>query len=138
MDARALLTVLRTRGVALEPSPEGIRYAAPHGAFTPELRAEVAAHKAELLVLLTRAEPLPATFDADMGAPVAVWLRGTVIGDVWLVADAETLAEQPDIVRSALPVIFFDEVAALRGKTADELRAIGVVKSVLPTARVLQ
>ena len=65
-------------------------------------------------------------------------LRNTVICDVWLVADAETLAENPDIIRSGLPVFFFDEIEMLRGKTPAELKATGMVKAEFPTSRVLQ
>jgi hypothetical protein len=74
----------------------------------------------------------------DAGELAAVKLRNTVIGDVWLVRDAETLADNPDIIRSGLPVFFFDEVEQLRGKTPAELQAIGLVKTVFPTGRVLQ
>lgn len=70
--------------------------------------------------------------------PAAVLLRGTVIGDVWLVADTEALAEYPDILRSGLPVFLFEEVAQLRGKTLEELKAIGMLKAEFPTSRVLQ
>jgi hypothetical protein len=76
--------------------------------------------------------------DADTGELAAVKLRNTVICDVWLVADAETLAENPDIIRSGLPVFFFDEIEMLRGKTPAELKAIGMVKAEFPTSRVLQ
>jgi hypothetical protein len=76
--------------------------------------------------------------DADAGELVAVKLRGTIIGDVWLVADAETLAANPDLLRSGLAVFFFDEVQQLRGKTVQELKAIGMVKAEFPTSRVLQ
>jgi hypothetical protein len=86
-------------------------------------------------VSTTPAEP---TFDADAGELAAVKLRNTLIGDVWLVADPEALAEHPDIIRAGLPVFFFDEVEMLRGKTPAELKAIGMVKAEFPTSRVLQ
>ncbi len=65
-------------------------------------------------------------------------LRNTVIGDVWLVADSEALGEHPDIIRSGLPVFWFDEVEKLRGKTPAELKAIGMVKATFPTSWLLQ
>ena len=65
-------------------------------------------------------------------------LRGTIIGDCWLVADHDALAEYPQILRTGLPLIFFDEVEQLRGKTAVELQMIGLIKSVYPGGRVLQ
>lgn len=133
MHASELLITLRTLGVTLFPTPEGIRYEAPTGALTPELRVAVAAHKPELVRLLSTP-----TLDADAGELVAAKLRNTAIGDVWLVADADALAEQPDIIRGGLPVFFFDELRQLRGKTAAELKVIGMVKAVFPTGRVLQ
>lgn len=68
----------------------------------------------------------------------AALLRNTAMGDLWLVSDEETLVDHPDILRSGLPVIFFDEVEQLRGKTLEELRALGAVKASFPTSRVLQ
>lgn len=79
-----------------------------------------------------------AGFDATAGDIAAVKLTNTIVGDVWLIADAENLADHPDIIRAGLPVFFFDEVEQLRGKTAAELRAIGMVKAVFPTSLVLQ
>lgn len=78
------------------------------------------------------------TFDLDTTEITAVKLVNTSIGDVWLVADTDALAEHPDIIRSGLPVFLFEEVETLRGKTPEELRAIGMVKAVFPTGRVLQ
>jgi hypothetical protein len=79
-----------------------------------------------------------ATLDADAGELVAVKLAGTIIGDVWVVRDDDTLAASPDIVRAGLPVLFFDEIERLRGKTLEELKAIAAVKATFPTGRVLQ
>lgn len=84
------------------------------------------------------AAPEVSTFDADTGELTAVKLTRTVMGDVWLVADDDALAENPSIIRSGLPVFFFDEVERLRGKTPEELKAIGMVKATFPTSRVLQ
>jgi hypothetical protein len=81
--------------------------------------------------------PVP-TLDVDAGNLAAVKLRATVIGDVWLVADDDALADNLDIIRSGLPVFFFDEIAQLRGKTPTELKAIAMIKTEFPTSRVLQ
>lgn len=83
-------------------------------------------------------QPETPTFDADAGDLAAVLLRATVIGDVWLVADDDALADHPDILRSGLPVFYFSEVEQLRGKTPEELRAIAMVKRQFPAGRVLQ
>jgi hypothetical protein len=77
-------------------------------------------------------------FDLDAGNIAAVKLAKTVIGDVWLVADDDALADHPDIIRSGLPVFLFSEVEQLRGKTPAELKAIGMVKAAFPRGRVLQ
>ena len=98
----------------------------------------VAAAVLAVPAVIQSAPERPAAFDTDTGELSAVKLVNTVIGDVWLVADTETLAEHPDIIRAGLPVFFFDELEQLRGKTAAELQAIGLVKSVFPTGRVLQ
>lgn len=52
-DGRGFLVLLKARGIVLEAGPGGkIRFDAPAGTFTPELRAAVAEHRAELLELL--------------------------------------------------------------------------------------
>ena len=79
-----------------------------------------------------------ATFDPDAGELVAVKLRKTIVGDCWLVADADALADNPDLLRCGLPLFFFDEMEQLRGKTPAELKAICMVKATFPTGRVLQ
>ena len=139
MTPAGILTELRARGVELIPEGTGLRYRAPKGTPTPELRDALATHKAEVVSLL-RAPTSPAepTFDLDAGTLAAVKLVNAVLGALWLVADTEALAEHPDIIRSGLPVFFFDEADQLRGKTVEELRAIGMVKAEFPTSRVLQ
>lgn len=133
MTPRAMLSELHARGVVLIPEGSALRYLAPKGALTPELRQALIVHKPDLIRLLST----PA-LDAEAGELAAVKLVNTVIGDLWLVADAEALAEHPDIIRSGLPVFFFDELDQLRGKAVEELRTIGMVKAEFPTSRVLQ
>lgn len=133
MTAAALLAELRNRGAAVAVAGARLRIEAPAGTVTPEIREELAAHKPELLRLLSTP-----TLDADAGHVAAVKLRNTAIGDVWLIADAAALADHPDIIRSQLPVFFFDEIEQLHGKTPAELKAIGMIKAIFPTGRVLQ
>lgn len=133
MSPHAVLLEAQRLGINLAAVGHTLRVDAPRGALTPELRRTIAAFKPDLLRLLS-----PPALDADAGELAAVKLRNTLIGDVWLVADAEALAEHPDIIRSGLPVFFFDELEQLRGKTAAELRPIGMVKATFPTSRVLQ
>lgn len=52
MHPASLLAALRTRGIALHPTPQGLKYEAPRGALTPELRAGLVAHKKALIALL--------------------------------------------------------------------------------------
>jgi hypothetical protein len=139
MTAVDVLATLHDRGARVWADGADLVVDAPKGVVTPELRHTLTTHKAELLaVLRTPATLTDPTFDADAGELAAVKLRNTIIGDCWLLADAEALAEHLDIIRSRLPVFFFDEVEMLSGKTLAELKAIGVVKATFPTSRVLQ
>jgi hypothetical protein len=151
MQAAEVLRESRARGIELFVEGDALRYRAPRGALTAELRAALADHKAELLVrlrcsnapkMLTHGcehlNALAEHLSADSGELAAVLLRRTLLGDVWLVADTGALADHPDIIRSGLPVFFFEEISRLRGKTAAELRAVGILKAKFPTGRVLQ
>ncbi len=60
MTTLALLAELRRRGVVLEASGDRLRYRAPAGTMTAELRAALAAHKDALLEVLREASPAPA------------------------------------------------------------------------------
>lgn len=52
MNATALLSDLRARGLRLEPQGDKLRVVAPKGVLTPELAAVVAEHKWELMAAL--------------------------------------------------------------------------------------
>lgn len=52
MTVLELLENLKKRGVDLAPAGESLRYRAPAGALTPDLRQALAAHKAEVLAHL--------------------------------------------------------------------------------------
>jgi len=52
MNPDELVQTLRQSGVALVVEGENLRYRAPAGALTPELRSELAAHKAAILAYL--------------------------------------------------------------------------------------
>lgn len=60
MTLYALLDELRTRGVELTPDGDRLRYRAPQGALTPELKQALAERKPELLVILG-GKPQPTT-----------------------------------------------------------------------------
>lgn len=165
MTPQTLLTELRTRGVVLIPEGSALRYRAPKGALTPDLRKALEEQKAAIMAALSGAEkpkdanraksergnlgsldkttrPPAGPLEADLttGSFCALLLRSAVLDGalVWLVADDGALGEHPDILRSGFPVFFFDEVEQLRGKTPEELRAVAMVKTVFPTGRVLQ
>lgn len=53
MTPQETLAELQRRGVLLEPDGEGLRYQAPRGALTPELRQAMLEGKTELLALVT-------------------------------------------------------------------------------------
>ena len=61
MTAEVLLQELRSRGVRLIPEGDRIRYRAPMGALTPDLKAKLSARKVEVLAALQgeRLQPIP-------------------------------------------------------------------------------
>ena len=69
-----LLTELRRRDISLWRDGDNLRFSAPAGALTPELRAELGAHKAELLEQLAHENapesPIPRA-DRSAGAPLS-------------------------------------------------------------------
>ncbi len=137
MTSAALLEDLHRRGATVAVVGNRLRIEAPAGVISAELVAKLQAHKAELVAALTIRDRA-VTFDPEAGELAAVKLVNTVIGDLWLVRDDDALAEHPDIIRSGVPVFFFDEVEALQGKTPEELREIAMIKTMSPTSRVLQ
>ena len=75
--------------------------------------------------------------DAEQIIVVLIYCH-TLKTHMWLVRDEEALANHPDIIRSGLPVFFFDEVEQLRGKTVKYLQTVAMVKQQCPTSRVMQ
>src|SRR5215207_2501032 len=58
MTAVALLRALARRGVRLSVEAGSLRFTAPRGALTDELRAQVAVQRLSLMALIHRAGPL--------------------------------------------------------------------------------
>src|SRR5688572_11418992 len=56
MTAQELLERLTSRGVRLAATEGRLRFDAPAGVMSPELRRELAQHKPELLVLLAKSD----------------------------------------------------------------------------------
>ena len=52
MSAPALLRELQQRGITLSATGDKIKFVAPRGAMTPDLKAAVAQHKQELITIL--------------------------------------------------------------------------------------
>jgi len=71
----AILTELRNRGVELIPEGKAIRYRAPRGVFTPELRQAVASKKTELLALLSPSPPNPEVCEHITDPELEEWYR---------------------------------------------------------------
>ena len=64
MTSSETLAELDRRGVVLEPNGDKLRYRAPQGALTPELREAMAENKAEILsTLRTVGDGRPAPLD---------------------------------------------------------------------------
>ena len=100
MGAPEILTECRERGIILTANEDWLAFDAPVGALDPELRAELAAHKAEILATLTDWNTLPsrlpsAPFDQKAmaaikaGHAVPVW--SSVLQDwMWWVWDEKS------------------------------------------------
>jgi hypothetical protein len=69
--AAALIDACRNLDIRLEVVDGRLRCDAPQGALDAELRAELTAHKTELLAILTPSQPLPPI--ADVRRIVAGW-----------------------------------------------------------------
>lgn len=76
MTAAALLQDLAGRGVVLTADAGKLRYRAPAGTLTPDLRRQLEAHKAALVALLTSGQQV-GLFDAAPGLGPAVIQRET-------------------------------------------------------------
>lgn len=63
MKTQNLLEKLQKRGIELKVDDDNLRYRAPKGALTDDLRQAMKVHKAKILVLLQGDEPKAATTD---------------------------------------------------------------------------
>lgn len=67
----------------------------------------------------------------------AVKLTRTTIGDVWLIRDADTLAEEPSILGQGLPVILFSEITKFRALSPTDARIVATTLRTFPGSRIL-
>ena len=114
MTATALLVELRGLGAELTTSGDRLRCRAPAGVLTPQHRAALAHHKAELLGLLA-GPPRLEVVDPEVIPPagpaarfhdlnVEVQLSSPVFGDVWLVR-AYTGCRRPELTPADVDAI---------------------------------
>jgi hypothetical protein len=89
MTPTDLLNELTHRGVILEPIGDRLRYKAPVGVLTPELKQALAAQKAALVQLLTgEGLVLAAPKLPDDSAFIALKVWSTILdAAIWVVAD---------------------------------------------------
>ena len=102
------------------------------------MKAALIAHKPELVDLLAARRKAAAQDIGEACAPAAVLLSGTLMGDVWLIADDEVLIEHPDIEASRLPTFTFSEVPYLARLDDAALAAVSACKRAFPTGRILK
>ena len=139
MNTAALLVELSRQGIELRPDGGTIRYRAPRGTVTAELRETISAHKPELLELLKAAQIAP-----DEGQILearsdlaAVRISSPEFGEVWLARDDRVAAEL-NAEGADLPVLTFAEIPKLRGKSPEMLRAVLECRRAFPGGSILQ
>jgi len=66
VSVAALLTNLRSRGVELRAEDGQLRYSAPRGTLTPDLRSQLIEHKQELLTILQSDRPAALAIEASL------------------------------------------------------------------------
>ena len=89
MTPTDLLNELTRRGVILEPNGDRLRYKAPVGVLTPELKQAIAAQKAALVQILAGEALAPEALKlSDNRAIIALKVWSAMLGEaVWVVAD---------------------------------------------------
>ena len=118
-----------------------LRYRAPRGVLSPELLADLRAHKTEILAELTQCEASASAAEIESDIPAAVLASSPRYGEVWVVAtDAEVAAalrveeQHRDQPR---PVVMACDAVKLEGKSPEAIAAVLRVVTVFPGARVL-
>ncbi len=116
MRPAALLDELRHRGIHIEVDGETLRYRAPRGQLTPELRLAIGSQKAALLELL---KPHP-----EQGWAIRLFSR-ILDQEIWLVEDdAEAFVDQLRWEGDARPVFTVAEVLILENMLEADAREI--------------
>lgn len=126
MTSTDLLHELTRRGVILEPSGDRLRYKAPVGVMTSELKRALADQKASLLQILGVEVPTAAASKPpDDCAIIALKVWSTILDEaIWVVAD--------DVPKDAWPVdaltYTHQEVKVLRQLGQDTLAWVHATK----------
>ncbi len=133
MEPAEILEEIQRRGATVQPLEGGRLGVSPRSALDDGLRAAIREHKLELLAALR--EPVEdegldgALLEArtDWGAV----RLGTPYGEVWLARTTE-VADGLVAEGTHLPVLLPEDVAALRGKGDEAIRAVLEVRRVFP------
>jgi len=146
MHAQELLHTLEARGARLRVAEGGRLGIQPASALTDELRAEVRANR-DALVEALRPQPAQASVSDLTDAPAiavreqigAVLIRSPRFGEVWVVLEGrmlwELLAEEQARPVPRL-VLRGDQIARLKGKSDDAIRAVLNTLAVFPEAEI--
>ena len=142
MNAAGIIERLRGRGITLQAKGDRLRFR-PVDAVSPEMLATLRSRKPELLEEL-RLEDASIEDGGILETRedlVAVRVQSRLLGrQVWLARDEQTAlelhAEMPRALR--LPVLLFDELPLLRGKSQTMLNVLLDAKAVFSGSRLLQ
>ena len=94
MTAVEVLGELRQRGVTLEPNGDSLRYRAPKGVLTVELREALVENKAELIQLLSKAETSTVKLSSFQSDALSAHLLSRLqAGSRWLTAEHQAWLE---------------------------------------------
>jgi hypothetical protein len=141
VNPAALLYDLRRRGVELSADADRLRYRAPRGVLSPDLLADLRAHKSEVLAELARGQ---GEFEADAqfpeaGPPGAVLVDSPRFGEVWVALTDEmavSLQDEEQRREAPRPVLVPEDLARLQGRSQEAIRAVLNVVAVFPGARI--
>ena len=141
-SASALMAELRSLGVSLSPEGARLRYRGSREVLTPDLLEKIRERKVELLELLQVPEDLTAAPILETRVDFeAVRVRSRPLGlELWLARDDKVAAElRAEMSRTQrLPVILFEEIPLLRGKSLEMCRALLDVRLVFLEGRLVQ
>src|ERR1700731_486930 len=101
MTADILLEVLRSRGIRLAPIGDRLRIRAPKGTLTPDLRATISKHKAEILASFRDPETQAAEVAQRLSPDGPGWaaIRSSFLGETVVWVRDETVVLPPEATR---------------------------------------